>query len=75
MLLRTFKKDYHLNLVMFAVHHRYLSSLGLGTFLLEAFLLTVKHELRDQFLGFSEKEPLDKFLSKFLHGNDKYDCL
>ena len=40
-----------------------------------AFLLAVTYELQYQFLEFTEKEPLAKFLSKSLHENDKYDCL
>lgn len=42
---------------------------------MEALLLAVKCKMLDQCLGFAKKEPLDKFLSKFSHENDKYDCL
>ena len=41
---------------------------------MEAFLLAVKYELQDQFLRFTKKEPLDKYLSEFLLENGKCDC-
>lgn len=41
---------------------------------MKTFLLAVKYEFWDQFLGFPQKEPLDKFPSKFCHRNNKY-CL